>query len=396
LDEVIDSHVPRPKDIQPKVRDVLQLAAYELLFAHTSSHVVVHQGVEAVKKATPYAAGFANAVLRKIAEHAATFPWGDPATDDGALARATGHPRWLVDALLKQFERDTVTAMLEANNEPAPLYVAHNPFAGTLESLHDALVADGAAPEPTPLVGCIRCRDAAAAVTGSALSSGLCIVADAGAQLVARMASVPPGGIAVDIGAGRGGKTLLIQSASGGEANVVAVDVHEYKTRLLIERMRELKVPGVRAVVADATDTRLLHGAVGSTEAQAVLVDAPCSGLGTLRRAPEKRWRLSPHDLEKLAALGSDLLTAASTLVRPGGVVVYSTCTVLAMENEDVVRAFLGSTPGTEFEVCDVGGHVPDEWSGFRTGEGFFQSVPTVDGPDGHFAAVLRRGRASR
>jgi len=391
LDEAIDRHVPRPSGVHPRVRDALRLSAYELLFGGGSAYSAVSECVEAVKSFAPHAASFANAVMRRIAEDAASFPWGDPATDDSALARATGHPLWLVRALLNQYPREVVSEVLRANNEPAPLYVAHNPFAGSHTALLKSLQADGAEPVETPVPGCVVCANAPAAVGGESLRSGLCVVADAAAQLVPRFAAVERPGTVVDIGAGRGTKTLLIQAACDGRARVLAVDVHEFKLHVLRERMETLGVPGVDTLNADATDPESLLAALGGPSADAVFVDAPCSGLGTLRRAPEKRWRLSPDDPARLAGLAARLLSSAGTLVRAGGVVVYSTCTVLAQENGDVVRGFLAGERGAGFGVRDVRDLIPDAWSAFRTHDGFFQSLPAVGGPDGHFAAVLTK-----
>ena len=273
---------------------------------------------------------------------------------------------------------------------PAPLYIAHNPFAGPETELFDALASDGARPRPTPLEGCLEAQDPSAAVRGDALKQGLGMVADAGAQLVATLASPAPGGIAVDIGSGRGTKSALMARAAAGSAEIVGVDIHDFKATIASGRMKELRIPGVRQVVVDATDNEALFAAVGS-EADIVLIDAPCSGLGALRRMPDKRWRIEPDDIVTLSELGSSLLMAASNLVRSSGVVVYSTCTVLPQENSQVVDGFLASTAGQGFDLEDVADYLPDEWSQFRTNRGFLQTLQAPGGPDGHFAAIMRK-----
>jgi 16S rRNA (cytosine967-C5)-methyltransferase len=128
-------------------------------------------------------------------------------------------------------------------------------------------------------------------------------------------------------------------------------------------------------------------------EADAVLLDAPCSGLGTLRRRPEKRWRLLPQEIDALAGLQAVLLSQGASLVRPGGVVVYSTCSLARAENHDVVAAFLGSEDGDGFATRDIRDEVPEEWRRWIGPEGWFQSAPETGGPDGHFvAAFVRKG----
>ncbi|MDH4139607.1 MAG: methyltransferase domain-containing protein [Coriobacteriia bacterium] len=390
LDQAIDSHVPRPRDVAPAVRDALRLGAFEMLFENAEPRVAVHQGVEAVKAVQEQAAGFANAVLRRIAEDAEAFPWGDPDSDVAALARATGHPEWLAGLLVEQYGHDAARTILDANNTAAPLYVAHNPFRGTRDALVEALLQDGAEPADCDVPGCLVCRKPARAVRGRALAEGLAVVSDAAAQLVARIASLSPEGDYLDVGAGRGTKTMLIQAALNGHATVLAIDIHEFKIEVLSERMEHLGVPGVSGLVCDALDAEAMRSALPHG-ADVVLIDAPCSNVGTLRRHPEKRWALVPEDCSRLAELGLRLLTTACGLVRTGGFVVYSTCTILRRENEDVVESFLSSEQGSPFVPYGADDRVPGSWARFITDEGWFCSLPEAGGPDGHFAAVLAR-----
>jgi 16S rRNA (cytosine967-C5)-methyltransferase len=383
------------KKLEPRVRDALRVSAYEILFLHTPTRAAVHQGVELVRSLRPQAAGLANAVLRRLAEEAADFPWGDTATDDAALARKYGHPLWLAQLWIRELGRSAAEEIMAADNEPAPLYVAANAFAGDVEASRAALRADGALPQPCPLEGCVEVGDAAAAVRGQALREGFVVACDAAAQLVARLVQAQPGQRIVEIGSGRGTKTMLMQAAAvhaGGPADIYAVDLHAFKARLLEERLERFGVPWVHAVVGDARDVATIPGLPASGEVDSVLVDAPCSGLGTLRRHPEKRWRVEPADLEALGDLGKQLLTQAASLVRPGGFVVYSTCTIAQRENADVIEAFLASPAGEGWRVEPVAGLVPAEWNRFMTREGYFSSYPVVGGPDGHFAARLVRG----
>ncbi len=227
---------------------------------------------------------------------------------------------------------------MAANNEPAPLFVAVNPFVASATEAHAALESDGADPQPCALAGCIRAGDPAAAVHGRALADGLVFATDAAAQLVASLVTARPSQRILEIGAGRGTKTVLIQAAAvaaGGPARLYTVDLHEFKTRLLMERLARYGVPGVSALTGDATDLATVKGLPAEASVDAVLIDAPCSGLGTLRRHPEKRWRVTPVEIDELAALGSRAPREASRLVRPGGFVVYSTCTLANAENDD-------------------------------------------------------------
>ncbi len=393
LDDAIDRFVARPSTLEASVRDALRLSAYEILFSAASPRAVVHQGVELVRSVRPAASGLANAVLRRLAEAAGDFPWGDP-SDPPVRARLTGHPVWLVDRWVSELGRDRAYALLEADNLPAPLYVAHNPFRGTLQAAVERLGAEGADPGPGPLPGCIVCRDAPAAVRSGALRDGDVIVADAGAQMAPYLLGAHPRGTVLDVAAGRGTKSVLIQATSvraGAPASVHAYDVHPFKTRVLRERMGRLSVPGVVAHTCDATTPEALRRTLRQAQADAALVDAPCSGLGTLRRHPERRWRVRPSDVDEMAVLGASLLSASASLVRPGGTVVYSTCTVSERENSRVIEAFLSCEAGSAFRTRKAGPLVPDHWAGDVTPEGWLQVVPGVGGPDGHFVAVLER-----
>jgi 16S rRNA (cytosine967-C5)-methyltransferase len=394
LDEAIDRLVAKSSGIEPRVRDALRLASYELLFARTPARAAVHEGVDAVRAVRPQAAGMANAVLRKLADEASTFPWGDPEADDLALARLTAHPLWMVELLVSDLGRELATRMLHADLEPAPLYLWHNPFAGQFGEALALLEHDGADPRPCEPPGCIEAGSPAAAVRGECVASGMCLVTDSAAQMAARAVDPRPGQLIVDIAAGRGTKTVQLQAiavAHGGPADLVAVDVHGFKAEILARRMIRTGVPGVRVVTGDATDVRSVVGmpAVGSVDA--VLLDAPCSGLGTLRRRAEKRWRLTEPDIDGLTQLQYDLLTQSASLVRPGGVVVYSTCSVARRENHDVLARFLGSPEGSAFKTRDITEAVPAAWRRWIGPEGWFQSVPEPAGPDGHFVAAIER-----
>jgi 16S rRNA (cytosine967-C5)-methyltransferase len=382
------------KRVEPRIADALRVSAYEILFMRSEKRAAVHQGVELVREVRKQAAGLANAVLRRLAEDAPSFPWGDPSTDVRALARLHAHPEWLATMWIDELGRESAERIMEADNTPAPLYLATTAFAGTEDAAREALRADGALPHAGALPGSVEVGDAGAAVRGQALQRGLVVAVDACAQLVVRLVDPKPGSVVVEVGAGRGTKTLLLQSmavSAGGPAVLYAVDSHEFKAQLLAERLSRYGVPGVRILVGDATDFSAIDGAPEAGTADAVLVDAPCSGLGTLRRHPEKRWRVEPADIDSLAELGSRLLAEAARLVRRGGFVVYSTCTVAEKENAAVIRAFLDSEAGSGFLVDSVGGQVPEAWQRFVTDEGFFSSLPSIDGPDGHFAARLVR-----
>lgn len=392
LEEAIRGHAGPDRVIDPDVEDALCLSAYEMLFTRTPARAAVSEGVELVRTVRPKAAGFANAVLRRVAESVDDFPWGDPETDTAALARLHGHPQWLTSMWVEQLGAEKAASVMDANNEPAPLYLAHMPFSDSLETVMDALERAGAEPSSCPVPGCVQTANAAAAISSVPLSRYSVMVADAAAQLTAAAVPLSDSGLVIEIGAGRGTKSLMIAGRAdllGSSTDVLAVDIHKFKLEALSRIAETVGAKRVSVRQADATTPEALAYYAG--KASSVLIDAPCSGLGTLRRHPDRRWRAQPAEIESLAALGASLLSSAATLVCPGGFMVYSTCTIARQENEDVIEGFLSSEAGKDYVIDSLAGDVPEEWSHFLSPEGLFQSLPAHGGPDGHFIARLRR-----
>ncbi len=392
LDVLIDSAADRPSSIEPRVRDALRVAAYDTVYLSTPDRAAVNEGVELVRSVQPRAVGLANAVLHRIAERAADDPFGDVDTDLDAFALSTGHPSWLAALLADEFGEDTARSAMLADESPAPLYLAVNPFATSLPDLIAELEDAGCGPHASDVPGSVLCDDPSRAVTSEALREGRAIVCDLAPQAIVAATPLDPGQTLFESAAGRGTKTVLLQAAAaraGGEARIVAADIHEFKTRLLDKRVSDLAVPGVSSVVLDARDASAVMAAVGGAP-DVVFVDAPCTGLGTLRRHPEKRWATVPEQIEELACLAEELMSSAMQVVRPGGFVVYSTCTLTRRENAQVVDSALQSQADS-FEVVSLADRIAPSMLRWVTPEGYFQSLPEPGGPDGHFAAVVRR-----
>jgi len=336
----------------------------------------------------------ANAVLRKVAEAAPAFPWGDVASDVSALARATGHPLWFAEQVLYDLGDAPGRAALESAMAPAPLFVRVNPFMATLEDAVSVLEEDGADPEPAwPDELARQLLQPRAAIRGRAIAEGFVIVTDAAAQVAPLACEAQPGSRVLDACAGRGTKTITLQASAasrGAPARVLALDINASKTEALARRMMQLGVPCVETIAGDLLDPGVVQR-LGPESFDVVLLDAPWSGTGTLRRHPEIRWALTPADVTRLAQLQTAMLGCAASLVRPGGALVYSTCSILLAETVDVVRGFLQGEHGAAFESRPVGARVPRQWSRFLTPESWFRSWPEPEGADGHFVARMVR-----
>lgn len=388
LDDVINRCLDRVSDINDDVRDALRISTYEIIFLKKEPHAAVSQGVELVKTNAPKASGLANAVLRRIADKAHKFPFGDPRTDIEAFARLHAFPEWLAKRALLDLGPEATRDYLAGSNEPAPLFVAINAAKAdeaevveTIVAAHGDPVAVSVNGEDIP--GCYCLSEGRVLFDGRVrhmIQTGQLLVSDASSQQIARLvlSEEKPASL-LEVGAGRGTKTVLIQSDAqrryGSQIDeYVTVDNLEFKTNITAERAEEYGIHVSESITGDAT---ALDDVVGERAFDVVFIDAPCSGLGTLRRHPEIRWRLNPEKIDEFAKTGLALLKSASTHVAPGGSIVFSTCTITRAENIDVVKAFLASDEGASFALAPIGG-AP-----------CFNPALKPGSPDAHFAVRL-------
>lgn len=391
LDELIDSVLDSPDDVEPGVRDALRLSFCELFYLGKEDYVVVDQGVELVRSVEPKAARLANHVLHRALDAKPEFPFGDPVTDDHAAGLAFGFPLWLVQRLVRELGRDAALRFMERANKPAPLYfmlnVARVDGAQTLESL----VSSGlrvvpaepvmdAKPAFPPFVFAERTLVGNPRVEALLKDGGL-VVSDLAAQSVALLAlpETRPARF-LEIGAGRGTKSILLQNAAlaryGSQMELDTLDSSAPRTEERTARLKRARIKEEHVYLKDATDlSDLSEGAY-----DAVFVDAPCSGMGTLRRHPDIRWRASADGVTSLASVGASILAQAARMVAPGGRLTYATCTVFAEENDEVIEAFLASEAGRGFE-CVLRASSIEEACADTTG-------PT---PDAHYVCVMTR-----
>jgi 16S rRNA (cytosine967-C5)-methyltransferase len=305
------------------------------------------------------------------------------------IAIAQSYPTWLVARLAGERGLDDTAALLAAMNRRAPLFARANRLKNTREELMAILADAGVPTQPSPLApDGIELRTHVNAYGLGAFAEGRFELQDAGSQLIAELTAPPPRGVVVDACAGAGGKALALGALLGNRGRLTAFDVSEVKLEELRTRARRAGLTNVRAIAVDerapADEELKLAG-----RADRVLCDVPCSGLGTLRRNPEARWRLQPADLDELPQKQRAILERYAPLVAPGGRLVYATCTVVARENDEVVDAFLAAHPSfVEMPVKEILGRARAE----AIGDGRRMRLwPHVHDTDGFFAAVLRR-----
>ncbi len=396
IDAVIEAFGRRPLPrLDPEVLDILRLSAYQLLHLdRVPARAVVDDAVELTREMRKRsAASFVNALLRRISRERDRLPLpARPAGPDRAaaldyLSTTCSHPRWLAERWLDREGFDSAEAWVRFDNTAAPLTLRANTLAISRDDLADRLAAVGVTVEPTRYS-----PEGLVVVEGNPLATpledqGQFFVQDEASQLVALVAGARPGERVLDACASPGGKTVAMAGGMRDSGLIVAGDVRERRVDLLERTVARSGATCVRVVRFDAE--ALPFGPAFDR----VLVDAPCSGLGTLRRDPEIRWRRSAADLAPLAARQRRILGRAATTVRPGGRLIYATCSSEPEENGEVVRGFL--LDHEEFEVEPLGeadtGIVG--LAAVLTPEGFLQTSPPRHVLEAFFAARLRRRR---
>lgn len=391
------SRVPWRK-LDLEVQTVLRLAAFQILeLDRVPVSAVVHDAVGLVRQARKTSAsGLVNAVLRRLAAgERAPWPVVHPATPLAAqaavLATTGAHPVWLVERWLARRERPEVEAWLAFDNGLPPTTLRVNPLAGvSRDAVVAALAADGIATEPCRFAPLGLVVTAGVAWQSAVVRDGRAFIQDEGSQLAALVAPVAPGHRVLDVCAAPGGKTLAYAAAAGPAGQVVACDVRQRRVDTLGATVASGRATTVRIVAIDP-DAALPFDAVFDV----VAVDAPCSGLGTVRRDPDIKWRRTPDDLRAFQARQVDLLTRAARAVAPGGRLVYTTCSTEPEENAEVVAAWLATAPGfTPASPAD--GPSGAVLTRFVTPDGTFATDPVRDGLEGYFGAVFVRGTRGR
>ena len=335
----------KPEHLQPPLLDILRIGLYQILFLDKIPvSAAVNESVELAKASgRGSAAGLVNAVLRRAARERDHLP---PIPDKDHIAYLStkySHPRWLVKRLTALLGEET-ESFLAADNTPAPLTIQVNPLKTRAEDLTAALAAQGVTARPHPWVpGCLELTGVGDLTVLDLFQKGEFLVQDGAAALVARVAGVEPGDRVLDVCAAPGGKSFSAAFAMADRGRIIACDLHENKLKRVQEGARRLGLGCVETVAADGRNFRPEWENLFDT----VLVDAPCSGLGIIRKKPDARYK-TLESLFTLPVVQDAILRNAARYVRPGGTLVYSTCTILPEENQQVTEAFLAETP--EFE----------------------------------------------
>ena len=390
LDFLIDRfYRGRPGTLEPAVRNILRVALYQVRFAEKiPAYAAVDEAVNVAKGIAPGRDRLVNAVLRNALRGMSGVSFPDPETDPaGHLSVVHSHPRWLVERWIADFGLAQTQALCRADNEIPPLALRVNTLKVSRDEMVERLAREGL--EVRAAVwspdGIVLAKTPASLRQMPEFAEGLLFIQDEASQLVSRLLAPRKGERVLDLCAGAGGKTTHLAALMENGGEIVAADIQPAKLAALESTARRWGISTVRTALADATDPRGT-GSLGRFDR--VLVDAPCSGLGTLRRNPEIRWHLTEQALAGFAPLQGLILANAAACVKPGGVLLYSTCSVMPGENDGVVATLLETHP--DFFPARPADDFP---AGVVDEKGFFRTFPHRQGTDGFFGALLARRR---
>ncbi|KAF8694768.1 hypothetical protein HU200_037859 [Digitaria exilis] len=378
------------REMEPLLLQILRIAFFEILKLDVPAYAIVDENVSLAKAALrPGAGNMVNAILRKLIllKETNSLPLPNIEGDDRAQARALSiiysHPVWMVRRWIRFHGKDDTLRLMNWNNSDPHFSLRVNTSKGyTRADLVKRLESLQVHYEESIMDEFVRIREGMQAVLQAGLlKDGMCAVQDESAGLVVSVVDPQPGETIIDCCAAPGGKTLFMASRLSGQGKIWALDVNKGRLRILMDAA---KLHSLNDMIHDIHADLRLYAKETTAKYDKVLLDAPCSGLGVLSKRADLRWNRQFEDLEELMCLQDELLDSASTLVKPGGILIYSTCSIDPEENEKRITAFVKRHP--EFAIQSVCGYVPAE---FITDEGFYSSNPTKHSMDGAFAARL-------
>ena len=376
LEQVVSGGLSR---LQPAMLDILRLGAYQiLLLDKIPDSAAVNEAVEQTKRyVNQKAAGMTNGALRALSRKKGSL------NEPRDLATKYSHPQALVELLMQSVGENQIEPFLRADNEPAPTCLQRNPLLSNPDEVERALTEQEMLFRKHPwLPGCYLVTGTGNLARLDLFASGKVYVQDASAKLAAMAAGVRPGMRVLDTCAAPGGKSFALAMEMKNEGSVTSCDIHAHKISLIEKGAARLGISIITAREADASKFQEEF----KDGFDVVVADVPCSGLGVIRKKPDIRYKdLAPT--ERLPAVQAAILENVSRYVRPGGALLYSTCTVLRRENEDVANAFLARHPAFHLEAFTV----PDGLDGQNGG--MLTLYPHVHEADGFFICKLRKNK---
>jgi 16S rRNA (cytosine967-C5)-methyltransferase len=369
------------------IKNILRTGLYQFWFTERiPEFAIVNDAVEIAKSLCPGRAGLINAILRNVVRNKDKTPFPELQTDPALhIAVMHSHPLWLVKKWLETFGTKETKALCEANNKIPPVTLRVNRLKTTKQKLTDQLRNKNIKVFKTHISpdGLIVSNLTGAIRDMPAYRMGYFQVQDEASQMITHLVAPQPGETILDLCAGIGGKTTHLAEIMENRGKITAIDNNKSKIAALQKNLKRHGIHIVDCIVADATADL---GTSFHEKFDRVFVDAPCSGFGTLRRNPEIKWRTTAEDLPKIVNLQLNLLSACEKYLKKGGYLVYSTCSVMKEENEEVIKSFLdqNKTFRQIFLSNQIHHHLIDH-------EGFLKTFPHQHNMDGFFGVLLMK-----
>jgi len=371
LDEIIKRYSKiRLKKISPWILNILRIGIYQIVFLdRIPTSAAVNESVKLAKKYGHEASSkFTNAILRKIEknefEKLMDYLSQKPILEDEIISIATSHPLWLVDELLKEYDKKFLTELLNSNNLKAPITIRANLIRTSREELIKLLKLKGVECEEGSLPHSIKLNKM------NDFSNGLFVVQDEAAQMACLKLNPKPNENVLDACSSPGGKTTYLAGLMNNKGNIDAWDIHEHRVKLVKDVAKKLGIHIINAVCKDATkwDESFIQ------QYDKILLDVPCTGIGVIRKKPDIKWSRKPEDIDELSTIQQQILNTCSEYLKDGGKIVYSTCTIFNRENHLQIEKFLISHP--DFKLLEE-----------------IKLFPNVNDTDGFYIAVLEKNR---
>lgn len=373
------------------VRNLLRMSLYQLRYLdRIPEHAAVHEAVEIAKRRGHSGiSGMVNGVLRNVVRQKNTIAFPDNLSDVKRISLTHSHPEWMVSRWIKHYGPETTEAICRINNQPPSISVRVNRLKLTREKLLEKMRAEGLKAEPSSLSpdGIVIEGGIGNIANTPWFKDGQCTIQDESSMLVGAFLSPKAGSKVLDSCAAPGGKTTHLAEIMGNEGEIIATDFHEHKMKLIEFNAKRLGAKIIHPVQADA---RNLQQKMDETF-DYILVDAPCSGFGVIRRKPDLKWNKTANDLAEISEMQYEILTSAAALCKTGGTIVYSTCTMEPTENELLVERFLKEHPNFHLDT-EAAHFLPESVRNqieIEGKEGMLQILPSHFGTDGFFLARL-------
>jgi 16S rRNA (cytosine967-C5)-methyltransferase len=385
LDWVIGQFTDFPLNrLETPILNILRLALFQIFFLDkVPESAAVNEAVKQVKSnnGPRYIASYVNGLLRNICRHKGKISFPDKDREPVSyLSVFHSYPQWLVDRWIKEFGKEfTENLLLSQNNLPRLL---------TRDRLIEYLAEEGVTGKPTTYApeGVILEGFKGRVTELNAFKSGLFQVQDQAAIIMSHLIAPQPSDTMLDICAGLGGKSTHMAALNGGKGNIIAVDINRRRLMTLVQNARRLGIYNIQSVVADASKS--LSSAL-SVKFDKVILDAPCSGLGTISRHPDIKWNRDEGDIIRLSFMQKTIMNETARVIKKGGRILYVTCTISKEENEDVVEDFL--VKNSDMSLENLKRHVPEWGIDLIDAHGFFRTFPHIHHMDGFFGALFTK-----